>query len=88
MRIARKLYDFADVALARLVLGMRLAGDHNLHRHFLIEQNLLQPLHIAEEQCRALVGGKTAREPDGEGVGVEHFTGTPHFRRGYLPAQG
>ena len=87
VRIARKLHDLADEALARLVLGMRLAGDDDLHRHVLVQQDALQPLHVAEQQRGALVGGEAARETDGERVGVEHFAGAPHFRGRSLPPQ-
>ena len=83
--IARELHDLADVALARLVLGMGLAGDDDLHRHVLVQQNALEPLDVAEQQRGALVGGEAAREPDGESVGIEHLSRAPHFRGGGLP---
>ena len=80
-------------ALAGLVLGMRLAGDDDLHRHVLVQQNPFEPLHVAKQKRGALVGGEAARETDGECVGIERLAGVPHFgrrslapqRRGMLP---
>jgi hypothetical protein len=46
--IAGKLHDLADITLTGLVLGMRLAGDHDLHRHLLVQKDALQALHVAE----------------------------------------
>ena len=83
--IARELHNFADVALPRLVLGMGLAGDDDLHRQVLVQQNAFEPIHVAEQQRGALVGGEAAREPDGESVGIEHPSRAVHLRRGGLP---
>src|ERR1017187_9729286 len=86
--IARELHHLADVGLARLIFGMGLASDHDLHRHIGVQQDALQALDVAEEQGGALVGGKAACEADGKRVGIEDFGAAPHFERGRLPADG
>ena len=55
---------------------MGLPGDHDLHRHFLIRQDLLQPRQIPEYQRRPFIGGEAPRETDGESVRIQHFLGT------------
>ena len=64
---------------------MGLAGDHDLHRHVLVQQNALQPLDVAEQQRGALVGGEAAPEPDGESVGIQHSSRAVRLRRRGLP---
>src|ERR1022692_609558 len=86
--IARELDHLADVGLARLIFGMRLAGDYDLHRHVGIQQDALEALDVAEEQGGALIGGKAAGEADGKRVGIEDLGTAPHFERGRLPADG
>ena len=73
--------------LAGLVLRMGFACDDNLHGPFPIAENSLEPLHVAEEQRGALIGGETARESDGESVRIEHFRRIAQFRRGGFPAR-
>ena len=51
--------------------GMRLAREDDLHRAVGVVEQPRQPLGIAEEQRRALVGGEAAGEADGQRVGVE-----------------
>ena len=41
-----------------------------------------QPVQVAQQQSGPLVGGETAREADGEGVGIEHFVGARRFPPG------
>ena len=56
-----------------MILRMRFAGDHDLHRHVGIGQDLLQPVDVAEQQRRALISREPAGEADRERVGIEHF---------------
>ena len=52
-----------------LVVGrVGLAGEDELHRPVVVEQQRPQPLGLAEQQRRPLVGGEAAGEADGERV--------------------
>ena len=66
------MLDLTDQLLAGVVGGMRLAGEHQLHRPVAREQQPLEPVGLRQQQGGALVGGEAAREPDGEGAGIEH----------------
>ena len=55
---------------------------------FIIEEDALEALDVAEEQGGALVGGEAAGEADGEGVRVQHFAAAPDFERRGLAAHG
>ena len=70
--IAHQLGDLLQNALARLIEGMGLAGKYELNRTIGIVDHGGEPLHVAKNQIRALVGCKPASETDGEGVGAEH----------------
>src|ERR1019366_7112097 len=41
--VARKLHDIADEILAFVIARVRLAGDHDLHRHILVAEDALDP---------------------------------------------
>src|SRR5579885_3897245 len=67
-----------------MIRGMRFPGNHNLHRHLRIVQNLLQAVDIAEQQRSALVGCKTPREPDSEYIRVQNILHPAEFASGCL----
>ena len=67
---------------------MRLAGDDDLDRHIRMRQDALEPFDVAEQQRGALVGGKAAREADGQHVWLEHLAQPPHFGGRRLPVHG
>ena len=62
-------------ALPRLVGGVRLPGDHQLHRALGVEQQRAQPLRVTEHEREPLVGRHAAREADGQHARVEDSLG-------------
>ena len=79
--------DLLQHAFAGLVARMGFAGKDELHRAFRIVDHRGEPLEILQNQIGALIGGKTAREADREGIGTEHlaerlngFGGSPRRR--------
>ena len=85
--VARKLHDIADEILALVVARVRLAGDHDLHRHILVTEDALDAVHVLEQQGGAFIGGEPARKADSQRVGIQHLFGMPHLRRRSLSAQ-
>src|SRR5262249_27090864 len=91
--VAGKLDDFANEALAGLIFGVGFAGDDDLHRHVLVQQDALEAFYVAEQQGGAFVSGKAPGEADGESIRVENFGSAADFgcrgltaqRRGVLP---
>ena len=71
--VAHHLGDLLEDALARLVVGMGLAGEEELHGALGIVDHGGEALHVGEQQVGALVGGEAAGEADGERIGREHF---------------
>ncbi len=62
------LDDLLDEILPCLVGGMGLAGKEELNRTLRIVHDRVQPVQIAEEQRRSLVGGEPPSETDGQYV--------------------
>ncbi len=60
-----------DQPLAAVVRGVRLARDDDLHRPLRMEQQLHQPVPVAQHQREPLVRGDAAGEADGQHVRVE-----------------
>ena len=85
--IARELHDFADVASCRADPWDAPCRRSRSAPACSYSEDLLQPLHVAEQQRGALVSGEAAGEADGERVRIEHFAGAPDLDRGRLPAQ-
>src|ERR1700679_1595114 len=50
---------------------MRLAGKHELHRAFWVVDHSRDFFDIGQYQIGALVGGKTTRKPDRQGIRTE-----------------
>ena len=69
--VAGELVDALQHFLPRVVGRMRLAGEHDLHRPPGAGEQPAEPVEIAEDEVRALVGGEPAREADGERAGIE-----------------
>ncbi len=63
--------DGLEELLAVLVPRVGLAGEHDLHGSLRVRQQSLEPVRVAEEQRRALVGDEAPDEADRERVGVE-----------------
>ena len=63
-RILREAHDRLDQLFAWRVGGMRLAGEHELHRAVGVGQQARQSIGLTKEQRRPLVGREPAREPD------------------------
>ncbi len=66
--------DLAEL-LAGLVVGVSLAGNHDLDGVRRLE-DASEPVAVLEDQTRALVRGEAAGESDHQGVLVEHASGT------------
>ena len=70
-----QVQQLLDQLLAGLVLGVRLAGDDQLHRPVAAQQ-AQRALRVVDHQPQALVGGDAAGEADRQHVGVEgHLAG-------------
>ena len=68
VELAGEELDLADHVLARLVGGMGLAGEDELHRAVGVEQQPAQALGLRQQQRRPLVRGEAAGEADGQRV--------------------
>ena len=79
--LLRELHELLDEALALVVGGVRLAGDHELHGPLGVREDRLQPLGVAEHEREALVRRHAAGEPDRQRVGVEHARDPRRRRR-------
>ena len=71
LRIAGELVDILQDLLARIVGGVRLAGEDNLYWAGSVRHQSAQSLDIAKNEIGALVGCEPTREADGERVGIE-----------------
>ena len=80
-RIDGAAVDLLQVVLAGLVGGMRLAGEHDLHRAAGGVQDAQQPIGVVEDQLGPLVAGEAAREADRQRVGIEQRAGGDDARR-------
>ena len=69
--VVGEAHHLLDELLAGLVGGVGLAGDDELDRALLVEQQPLEPGRVAQHQGEPLVGRHPAGEPDGQHVGVE-----------------
>ncbi len=81
LRHGRHLDDALDEVLARLVVGMGLAGEDELHGTLLVVDDGSQTVEVREEQIGALVSGETAREADGQHVGLDALDDLDHLAR-------
>ena len=70
--IAHELGYLLQHALAGLIKRMGLAGEHELHRALGVIDHGGEQFNVAQDQVGALVGGKAAREADGQSVGGEY----------------
>jgi hypothetical protein len=64
-------HHLLDQGLAAVVGGVRLAGDDQLDRPFLVEQQLFEPIRVAQHQRQPLIGRHPPGKPDGEHVRIE-----------------
>ena len=66
-----ELHHLLDQCLAAVVGGVRLAGNDQLDRLLFVEQQLFQPVRVAQHQRQTLVGRHSPSEPDGQHVRIE-----------------
>ncbi len=71
-----------DEPLARLVGRVRLARDDELDGPLRVQQQLLEPLGVAQHEREPLVRRHPAGETDRQDVGVEHVLRPGQFRLG------
>ena len=72
LRIQGVLEDALQVVLGRLVGGMRLAGEHDLHGLIDVVEDPRQAIRVVEDHLGALVGGEAPRVAERERLGIEH----------------
>ncbi len=80
------MHDLGDQLLAAVVARMRLAGENDLHRAFLVVDDGRQAFQIAEDERAAFVSGETPGKADGQGLRIEHFLGAGDLGRGRAAA--
>ena len=80
-RVVGEAHQLLDQPLAAVVGRVRLARDHDLDRPFGVEQQVHQPVAVAQHQGQPLVRGDPAGEADGQDVGVEHPVDPAQFGR-------
>jgi len=71
--LAAEVDELLDELLPLVVARVRLPGEDELDRAFLVQEQPLQPLGVAQQECRALVGGEAPREPDRERLGAQRL---------------
>ncbi len=73
LAVLAQVDDVLDVAFAVVIARMRLAGEDELDGPVLVARQAHDVLQLLEDQRRALVGGKPAREADGQRVGIQQL---------------
>lgn len=73
LRPVREPHHLLDQRLAAVVGRVRLAGDDQLNRAFLVEQEAFQPAGIAQHQCQPLVRRDSPGEADREHIRIERL---------------
>src|SRR5207302_9336516 len=81
---ARERVDALEHLLAGLVGRVRFPGEDKLDRAPRVGQQALQPVEIAEDQRRPLVGREPPGEPDRQGALLEQRSGAHQVQR-FLP---
>ena len=66
-----ELHHLLDQRLAAVVGGMGLTRHDQLNRALVVEQQLLQPVRVAQHQRQPLVRRHPPGEPDGQHIGIE-----------------
>ena len=74
-RIAGEAHDLGDHLLAEIVGGVGLAGEDQLERPLLVEEQGPQPIGLGQQQRRPLVGGEAPGEADDQEARVEDVVG-------------
>ena len=72
---ADEMNPFLDQALSRQICGMRLAGEHELHRLPRVGQQAQQSGRILQQEIGPLVHGEAAREAERQRIFAEHLSG-------------
>jgi len=81
LRHGGHLDDAPDQVLSRLVVGVRLAREDELHGTLLVVDDRRQTVEVGEQQVGALVGGEAACETDGQHVGLDALDDLKHLAR-------
>ena len=68
-----------DEVSARLIGGMRFSGEDDLNRTPMIVQQVLEPLEVAEQECRAFIRSEASGKPDGQGLRIQERTAGQHL---------
>ena len=71
--------DAFDEVLPRLVVGVGLAGEDELHGALLVVHDGREPVEVREEQVGALIGCEAACETDGQHVGLDALDDLQHL---------
>lgn len=78
-RVVREPHQLLDQAFSAVVRRVRLARDHDLHRTLRVEQQIHQPVGVAQHQGQTFVRGDTACEADGQDVRVQDAVDPAEF---------
>ncbi len=78
-RVVREPHQLLHQPLPAVVGGVGLARDDDLDRVRGVQQQLPQPVAVAQHQREPLVGGDAPGEADGEDVGVEDAVDPAQF---------
>ena len=81
LRIDGVAVDLLEVVLARLVGGVRLSGEDDLHGPARGGQDRGEAIGVVEDQLRALVAGEAPGEADRQRVRIEQRAGGDDSRR-------
>jgi hypothetical protein len=85
--VVGELHHLLDELLAAVVGGVALAGDDELDRPLVVQQQRLEPGRVLEHEREPLVGGHPPGEADGQHVGVEGGLGPAELGLGRPPGQ-
>ena len=77
LAVMHQLGNLLQHPLARLVAGMRLAGEYELYGSLGIIDHGRQIFDVCQKQVRPLVSGKATRKSDSEGIRAEHPAKSP-----------
>src|ERR1051325_5523102 len=73
LAVFAEMNDMLNVAFAVVISRMGLASKYELDRTLRVVHQLHDVFELLEDEGRALIGGKAARETNGERVGVQQM---------------
>ena len=74
LRPLDEVIPLSDECLSSLVMGMRLAGENQLHGTFWIAKQSNQSFRIVQQKIRSLISRKAARKSYRQDMFIEDFS--------------